>query len=36
MTTTTEDGNRQNIFAIEPEMYTMDVNETHNEKAETP
>ena len=34
MTTTTEDGDRQNIFAIEPEMYTMDVNETHNEKAE--
>ena len=34
MTTTTEDGNRQNIFAIEPEMYTMDVNETHNERAE--
>ena len=34
MTTTTEDGNRQNIFAIEPEMYTMDVTETHNEKAE--
>jgi hypothetical protein len=34
MTTTTEDGNRQNVFAIEPEMYTMDVTETHNEKAE--
>lgn len=34
MTTTTEDGNRQNVFAIEPEMYTMDVTETHNERAE--
>ena len=34
MTVTTEDGNRQNLFATEPEMYTMDITETHNEKAE--
>ena len=34
MTVTTEDGNRQNLFAKEPEMYAMDVTETHNEKAE--
>ena len=34
MTTITEDGNRQNIYAIEPQMYTMDVTETHNERAE--
>jgi hypothetical protein len=34
MTTTTEDGNRQNIFAVEPEMYTMEQNESHNTKAE--
>ena len=34
MTTTTEDGNRQNIFAKEPPLIIMDVNETHNEKAE--
>ena len=34
MTTTTEDGNRQNIFAKEPPVIIMDVNETHNEKAE--
>ena len=34
MTVTTEDGNRQNLFAIEPEMYAMDITETHNEKAE--
>ncbi len=34
MTVTTEDGNRQNRFAIEPPMTIMDVTETHNEKAE--
>ena len=34
MTTTTEDGNRQNIFAKEPPLIIMDVTETHNEKAE--
>ena len=34
MTTITEDGGRQNIYAIEPPMTIMDVTETHNEKAE--
>ena len=34
MTVTTEDGNRQNLFAKEPQMYTMEVSVTHNEKAE--
>ena len=34
MTVTTEDGNRQNLFAKEPLMYAMDITETHNEKAE--
>ena len=34
MTTTTEDGNRQNIFAKEPPIIMTDVTETHNEKAE--
>jgi hypothetical protein len=34
LTVTTEDGDRQNLFAIEPEMYAMDITETHNEKAE--
>ena len=34
MTITTEDGNRQNIFAKEPTMYTTEVTVTHNEKAE--
>ena len=34
MTVTTEDGNRQNLFAIEPTMTVMDITETHNEKAE--
>lgn len=37
MTISTEDGDRQNIFAREPQMY-IDPNEdytvTHNEKAE--
>ncbi len=34
MTITTEDGNRQNIFAKEPTMYTTEVTVTHNEIAE--
>ena len=34
MTVTTEDGGRQNMFAKEPEMYTMEVTVTHNEFAE--
>ena len=34
MTTVIEDGNRTNIYAIEPTMEIMEVNETHNEKAE--
>ena len=34
MTVTTEDGGRQNLFAKEPQMYTMEVAVTHNEKAE--
>jgi len=40
MTVTTEDGNRQNLFAKEPQMYVaqqdMDKHalETHNERAE--
>ena len=34
MTTITEQGNRQNIFAKEPQMRVMDVSVTHNERAE--
>ena len=34
MTITTEDGNRQNIFAKEPQMYTKEITVTHNERAE--
>ena len=34
MTVTTEDGNRQNLFAKEPPIEIMNVTETHNEKAE--
>jgi hypothetical protein len=34
MTTVTEDGGRTNIYAIEPPIEIMEVNETHNEKAE--
>ena len=34
MTVTTEDGNRQNVFAKEPQMYAMEVAVTHNERAE--
>ena len=34
MTVTNEDGGRQNLFAKEPQMYTMEVTVTHNERAE--
>ena len=34
MTTIIEEGNRTNIYAIEPPIEIMEVNETHNEKAE--
>ena len=34
MTVTNEDGGRQNVFAKEPKMYTMEVAVTHNERAE--
>ena len=37
MTVSTEDGDRQNVFAKEPKMYTdpnKDFSVTHNEKAE--
>lgn len=34
MTTVTEDGGRTNIYATEPPIEIMEVNETHNEKAE--
>jgi len=34
MTVTTEDGGRTNMFAKEPQMKVMEVNVTHNEKAE--
>ena len=34
MTTTTEDGGRQNLFAIEPKMYIDENSIPHNEKAE--
>ena len=34
MTITTEDGDRQNIFAKEPQIKLMEVSVTHNEKAE--
>lgn len=34
MTVTTEDGNRQNLFAIEPKMYIDEGSLPHNEKAE--
>ena len=34
MTVTTEDGGRQNMFAKEPQMYTMEGAVTHNERAE--
>jgi hypothetical protein len=34
LTTVTEDGGRTNIYATEPPIEIMEVNETHNEKAE--
>lgn len=34
MTTVIEDGNRTNIYAKEPPLIIMEVNETHNVKAE--
>jgi len=34
MTVSTEDGNRQNLFAIEPKMYIDEGSIPHNEKAE--
>ena len=34
MTTVIEDGNRTNIYAIEPPIEIMDVTETYNERAE--
>ena len=34
MTTVTEDGGRTNMYAKEPQMYTMEVSVTHNEIAE--
>ena len=34
MTTVTEDGGRENIYAIEPPMEIIEVNELHSEKAE--
>lgn len=34
MTTVKEDGGRLNMYAIEPTMEIMEVNETHNVKAE--
>ena len=34
MTVTTEDGNRQNLFAKEPTMYIDENSVSHNERAE--
>ena len=34
MTTVTEDGGRENIYAKEPQMQVMEVSVTHNENAE--
>ena len=34
MTTVTEDGGRENIYAIEPEMQVMEITMNHNENAE--
>jgi len=34
MTTVKEDGNRLNMYAIEPPMEIIEVNEDHNVKAE--
>ena len=34
MTTVTEDGGRENIYAIEPQMQVMETTMNHNENAE--
>ena len=34
MTTVTEDGGRENIYAKEPQMKVMEITVTHNEIAE--
>ena len=34
MSVVTEDGGRTNMYAKEPQMYTMEISVTHNEKAE--
>ena len=34
MTTITEDGGRENIYAKEPQMYLKEITVTHNERAE--
>lgn len=34
MTVITEDGGRQNLYAMEPTMYLKDITVTHNERAE--
>jgi hypothetical protein len=34
MTTTSEDHGRLNVFAKEPQMEIIEVNESHNERAE--
>ena len=34
VTTTTNEHGQQNLFAKEPPLIIMDVNETHNERAE--
>jgi hypothetical protein len=34
MTTVTEDGGRENIYAKEPQMYLQEITVTHNERAE--
>tara|TARA_R110002124_G_scaffold237860_1_gene403138 strand:+ start:626 stop:817 length:192 start_codon:yes stop_codon:yes gene_type:complete len=34
MTTVIEDGGRENIYAIEPEMQVMEITMNHNTKAE--
>jgi len=34
MTTVTEDGGRENIYAKEPQMYLEEITVTHNERAE--
>ena len=34
MTVTTNERGQQNLFAVEPEMYTTEVTVNHNENAE--